>query len=1534
MEEQLNDRDLIEQGGTGEESIALAMEVADRLFDDSEPGGEITYEPENDRTARAAVLRLEERFASLPHVVAEALEGAQSSGELLSSDRLQGIAEILQNADDANASEVRLVLRENALLVGHNGDPMRLRHILGLAMPWHSTKGGEADSFGRFGIGMSALRSLSRTIEAHCSPYHVRLWDPTLSPIEAMKLPGAFAGENWTVFRVPFHRAGVAQEELVDWLDRWGDGGLLFLRNVDEVGLRTPAGEAVKRLSVQRRAEGTVHVPDASLGATIHRQFVEAPGDLSWMVYTVEAASPAGLSRVRKAKEPTTPVGVALPLHETSSGEVYAGLPVIGTPLPVFANAQFDPLTSRRDLAPTEWNHALVPLVANVWAQAAIDLFHRSPADAWKAIPVGPWSDEPASSPLVGMLNRAILDSARCSVAERIAVEVSGQGWLKLGDLAVESRPLEGIVTPEETAVLLGKQATLPPEARDPAGRWRIVLEDWREAGASLAEPLSVDRALELLRDETRSVQSTIALAAAGLREGLDDRLGSLPGVVASDGRRLIPPSKDSAEVLAKEMSPLAEELGIVTAVHPAYLEDTGEARTIIKWLRKQGALLDGTDDRVVVRRLAAAGRSGRRLAEPLTDRQLDALRRAFELVDAAERAELGRHVGRAITLSAYEYRSGTRRQRRKTVSVPTNAYLPRSIDGGRDTFAFAAGNAPGIMWLDGHYGRTLRSSEGRAGIGARRLLTLLGVETAPRPRPHPGLEQRYHGQQSGLSASVDGGPAERSTALANQEATYTLSDWDCPAMTAAVAEIARIRRGSTRRLRAAALLAAVGRAWGRLGDFAEVDSAKDRYTWQSRGRTPAFWIWQAREIAWLDDESGTPRRPSELRIRTPGSEAIFGSDSPDFLHSDLRNSLTDRRNLQPAMSALGIFREPTRRELVARLQKLRDRVASDEAIRQDAAIIYRAFAESLGSPASQSDLSKGALRRAFEEGPGLIATKLGWMTPDKVFAGPAVFGNYMPFAPQVPGAEELWETLRLAEPSLAHCIAVLRRIARGRKGLSAEDETIKLETLRLLAERYPASGSREERRKLATLPLWTPQGWKRDRPVFAVDDESLVDALGNSLPLWKPGGELEQFRPLLEPLRIEVIESEDAEVVGIDDSFEDSEATGLFRMAVRQLQEDLVRNEPLTAQSLRGRWDDLSEFTVWSHPELTLAVRLPASAGGGTRHCPVHVRVDVDGRRVFVRNPQSDLPRAGRGGRALAAAFFDGGRRRVAQAWGAAWDRAGDGEMPVKLELAQQKAEREKEETGAAIEEKLEALRAGTGDRRRSSDSGRSSGLSSGEDRAGADEPERTPSPAYGTAMRVLVDHESLNVVEPDGRVVGDFKPSGGTPLRRGGGLVEPDPERPSRPRQAGRPRGYTDEQRETIGLELARKVLSGDGQYIVDLRAQRGVGADAMDEFERFYELKVSAGPEPNEVTLTEAEWKRARSSPDFFLVVVSGVEEGVEAKPRVRIIPNPLDQLEERVSGNVILSGVRRARSRTYEFALSDAVSDKGKPDPESK
>ena len=64
-------------------------------------------------------------------------------------------------------------------------------------------------------------------------------------------------------------------------------------------------------------------------------------------------------------------------------------------------------------------------------------------------------------------------------------------------------------------------------------------------------------------------------------------------------------------------------------------------------------------------------------------------------------------------------------------------------------------------------------------------------------------------------------------------------------------------------------------------------------------------------------------------------------------------------------------------------------------------------------------------------------------------------------------------------------------------------------------------------------------------------------------------------------------------------------------------------------------------------------------------------------------------------------------------------------------------------------------------------------------------------------------------------------------------------------------------------------------------------------------------------------------------FRLPVVSGVE-GVESRPSLRIIPRPLDQLDERESGTVKLSGVRHAKSLTFQFAPVEAVLDKDKID----
>ena len=73
-----------------------------------------------------------------------------------------------------------------------------------------------------------------------------------------------------------------------------------------------------------------------------------------------------------------------------------------------------------------------------------------------------------------------------------------------------------------------------------------------------------------------------------------------------------------------------------------------------------------------------------------------------------------------------------------------------------------------------------------------------------------------------------------------------------------------------------------------------------------------------------------------------------------------------------------------------------------------------------------------------------------------------------------------------------------------------------------------------------------------------------------------KPGGGLRQFANILEALRVLPIDAAEAEVVEPDLAEDDEEYTELFWEAVRQLHEDLVRNEPGLARSLTVPWERL----------------------------------------------------------------------------------------------------------------------------------------------------------------------------------------------------------------------------------------------------------------------------------------------------------------------------------------------------------------------
>lgn len=952
------------------ELAARAIAAAEYLFEEDEPDEtDGLFEPTDEHTARVAVKRFGKLFAELRGVPKTVMERARDSGDLVSSDSLQGLAEIVQNADDVEATEIVLQLGHHELLVSHNGNPVRLPHVLALATPWLTTKGGEAALMGRFGIGLTTLRSLSDTFEVHCDPYHVRFGDPFVSPIRARRLPAGLDQAGWTTFRIPVSKATVGEEEVSAWLGRWDDSAMLFLRAVSRIVLRSARGESVVELGISRDRQEDVGGGQSSSDG-VSRQRVTAQDGRSWMVYRAEFLTPKDVERAHKATEATTPVAIALPLHEVEGGKVHAGLPVAATRMGVFANAQFDPTTSRQEFPDNEWNKALVPIVAELWSVAVLDAFDRDPRSAWQAIPIGDVPEDHRDKPIVRRLEGEVIASARERVAVNLALPVPGRRRLPLRELAVEDKPLARVLTPEETAGLAGLEATLPTETRDAGGKWWEVLKDWRAAGVDLPAPVSVEQALALLKDEARAPGGVVALSAVALREELDERLLALPCVVARDGRRLVPPVEDAPEAVALEVSPLAQQLGVVTALHPAHLADEPDARKVLDWLSECGAVVDGNDDREVVRRLAAAGRSARRSPRTLELEQVQALRAVFERLEPEERQRVGADVGRAVKLDAFEYEmTGRRKRRKKTTVEPARAYLPKTIEREEMGFSVGADKAPGIAWISGHYVRQLRSPLGRQGVGAQKFLRLLGAETAPRVRRHPRLTKRYEiDPRPGLVAEFHAGVSARTEELNGRSATHTLEDRDSPDLQVVVEDIAKVRRGPQRRKRAAALLSTLARAWdGRLGEYATVRSAEAYNGWNERGETPAYWIWQLRDVAWLDDERRKARLPSELRVRTPATEAVYGADFPNYLHSELHDPAW-----QPVLTALGVEGAPSRRQLVNRLKGLRAAMQADEypahEVEKEAAVVYKALARSLRSASPRSELKPDATATGVRE--------------------------------------------------------------------------------------------------------------------------------------------------------------------------------------------------------------------------------------------------------------------------------------------------------------------------------------------------------------------------------------------------------------------------------------------------------------------------------------------------------------------------------------------------------------------------------------
>jgi len=364
----------------------------------------------------------------------------------LYSERTHFIFELIQNAEDAGATELTFELFEDRLEVKHDGRPFTEADVRGICGVGKSGKSGDLTKIGKFGIGFKSVYAYTKNPRVYSSDEHFRI-ESYVRPFSADPLDEPVPG---TLFVFPFDHdtvsAAMAVAEISSALTEIEPATLLFLRNIECVRIRGAAiaGSVLERTTVghtssSRRvtlAKGTGRGEEWFVW---HRQLEEL-GHPAQRVEIAFLAGPANGER-RLVKRDASPLVVFFPTQkETFLGFLIQG-PYRTTPA--------------RDNVPEHdpSNQALVRETAALLADVLSELRDDGllTVDVLQALPLDPARFQP------GTMFRPLFDSVRAALAVEELIPVAGGGYGAAGELKLaRGTGLRELLLPDQLGVLYG----------------------------------------------------------------------------------------------------------------------------------------------------------------------------------------------------------------------------------------------------------------------------------------------------------------------------------------------------------------------------------------------------------------------------------------------------------------------------------------------------------------------------------------------------------------------------------------------------------------------------------------------------------------------------------------------------------------------------------------------------------------------------------------------------------------------------------------------------------------------------------------------------------------------------------------------------------------------------------------------------------------------------------------------------------------------------------------------------------------------